>query len=182
MLQIVLLALVASSNKFNTQFSIAATVLTLLAAILIIILSHAEHVKSVRPSFILSIYLFVSLLFDVARVRTEWLRSGNKTFATIFLVSTLLKLALLSLESVEKRQILLEKNENLSKESTSGPFNRGFFVWLNSLLMSGWATALTNSDLPTIYEELSSKKLLHSFSTKWDQGMLGTGWTLVGTC
>ncbi|KAM0561862.1 hypothetical protein ACHAPJ_003033 [Fusarium lateritium] len=82
------------------------------------------------------------------------------------------KLALLALETIEKRKILISGDKPLSKESTSGPFSRGFFVWLNSLLISGWATVLTNNDLPTIYEKLSSEKLAVSFGRAWQKATL----------
>ncbi|QGI63185.1 hypothetical protein CEK26_007138 [Fusarium fujikuroi] len=166
-LQVVLLALVPSAKKLNTRFSLAAAILNLAAAFAILLLAHVEHVKSVRPSFILTAYLFVSLLFDAARLRTEWLMSLNIAYAATLSTSTIFKLALLVLETVEKRRILISTEKPISKESTSGPFSRGFFVWLNSLLISGWATVLTNNDLPTIYEKLSSEKLAVRFGKSW---------------
>ncbi|KAF5567149.1 multidrug resistance-associated [Fusarium phyllophilum] len=166
-LQVALLALVPSAKKLNTRFSLAAAILNLSAAFAILLLAHVEHVKSVRPSFILTAYLFVSLLFDAARLRTEWLMSLNIAYAATLSTSTIFKLALLVLETVEKRRILISSEKAISKESTSGPFSRGFFVWLNSLLISGWATVLTNNDLPTIYEKLSSERLAVRFGKSW---------------
>ncbi|RGP73027.1 canalicular multispecific organic anion transporter 2 [Fusarium sporotrichioides] len=166
-LQVVLLALVPSAKKLNTRFSLAAAILNLLAALSIVLLAHTEHVKSVRPSFLLTAYLFVTLLFDAARLRTEWLVSLNISYAATLSASAVFKLALLVLETVEKRKILISSDKPISKESTSGPFSRGFFVWLNSLLISGWATVLTNNDLPSIYEKLSSEKLAVRFGKAW---------------
>ncbi|KAF4450880.1 hypothetical protein F53441_6057 [Fusarium austroafricanum] len=166
-LQVVMVALVPSAKKLNTRFSLAAAILNLLAAFAILLLTHVEHVKSVRPSFLLTAYLFISLLFDAARLRTEWLMLLNIAYAATLAVSTAFKLALLILETIEKRRILMSREKTLSKESTSGPFSRGFFVWLNSLLISGWATVLTNNDLPTIYEKLSSEKLAVRFRKSW---------------
>ncbi|KAL9471318.1 hypothetical protein ACSS6W_009259 [Trichoderma asperelloides] len=163
------LALTASSRHLDTRFSIAAAVLSLIAACCIVLLSHIEHVKSIRPSFLLTSYLFTTLLFDAARLRTEWLLSVNVAYAAVLSISTILKLALLVLENIEKRRILLDSNKSPSTESTSGPFNRGFFVWLNSLLITGWATVLTLHDLPAIYEKLSSEKLAVIFSKRWDK-------------
>ncbi|KAL6875382.1 P-loop containing nucleoside triphosphate hydrolase protein [Trichoderma longibrachiatum] len=168
-LQIGSLALVASSRRLNTRFSLAAAILNLVAACCIVLLSHIEHVKSIRPSFLLTSYLFTSLLFDAARLRTEWLLSVNVAYAAVLSTSTILKLALLVLENVEKRRILLDSSKEQSRESTSGPFSRGFFVWLNSLLISGWATVLTLHDLPAIYEKLSSEKLAVVFTKRWDK-------------
>lgn len=144
--------------------------LNLVAAFCIVLLEHAEHVKSVRPSFLLTAYLFVSLLFDAARLRTEWLMSLNIAFACILSTSAAFKLALLVLETVEKRSILVSSNKLPSQESTSGPLSRGLFIWLNSLLISGWATVLTNNNLPTIYEKLSSDKLAVRFQKSWSKG------------
>ncbi|KAF4981000.1 hypothetical protein FZEAL_3115 [Fusarium zealandicum] len=166
-LQVALVALVPSSKKLNTRFSLAAAILNLLAAFSIVVLAHIEHVKSLRPSFLLTAYLFISLLFDAARLRTEWLMSLNVSYAAVLSASTVFKLALLLLETVEKRSILIHGDNAPSRESTSGPLSRGFFVWLNSLLISGWATVLTNNDLPTIYEKLSSKKLMVRFDASW---------------
>jgi len=174
---VVLLALVPSTKKLNTRFSLAAAVLNLLAAFSILLLAHVEHVKSVRPSFLLTAYLFVTLLFDAARLRTEWLVSVNVAYAATLSASTVFKLALLVLETVEKRKILITGEKEISKESTSGPFSRGFFVWLNSLLISGWATVLTMNDLPTIYEKLASEKLAVRFDKAWKKGMFElAGW------
>ncbi|KAJ4024229.1 hypothetical protein NW766_000461 [Fusarium irregulare] len=164
---VILLAFVPSIKKLNTRFSLAAAILNLLAAFSILMLAHIEHVKSVRPSFLLTAYLFVTLLFDAARLRTEWLVSVNVAYAATLSASTVFKLALLVLETVEKRKILITGDKEISKESTSGPFSRGFFVWLNSLLISGWATVLTMDDLPTIYEKLSSEKLAVRFGKAW---------------
>ncbi|UKZ70396.1 uncharacterized protein TrAtP1_011377 [Trichoderma atroviride] len=168
-IQVGCLALTASSRHLDTRFSIAAAVLSLVAACCIVLLSHIEHVKSIRPSFLLTSYLFTTLLFDAARLRTEWLLSVNVAYAAVLSTSTILKLALLVLENIEKRRILLDSSKNPSTESTSGPFNRGFFVWLNSLLITGWATVLTLHDLPAIYEKLSSEKLAVIFSKRWDK-------------
>lgn len=103
----------------------------------------------------------------------------NVAYAAVLSTSTILKLALLVLENVEKRRILLDSSKEQSRESTSGPFSRGFFVWLNSLLISGWATVLTLHDLPAIYEKLSSEKLAVVFTKRWDKGVYRPGTLLL---
>ncbi|KAI9149384.1 ABC transporter C family member [Paramyrothecium foliicola] len=168
-LQVVLVALVVSSRLTNTRFSIASAVLNLVAALFIAVLAHAEHVKSIRPSFLLTAYLFITLLFDAARLRTEWLISVNVAYAAVLSVSTATKLALLALETVEKRRILITNGRVPSTEATSGPFSRGFFVWLNPLLLTGWSTALQNNQLPPIHERLSSADLAARFGAQWDK-------------
>lgn len=173
-LEVALLALVASSQRLNSRLAIASATLSFLASCSIVTLAHFEHVKSIRPSFLLTLYLLVSLLFDAARLRTEWLISAqsNSASAAVLSASVALKLSLLTLETVEKRRILINAGKTPSQESTSGPLSRGFFVWLNPLLITGWANVLTNNDLPNIYERLSSKRLSARFAVKWDKGRM----------
>lgn len=99
--------------------------------------------------------------------------SLNTAYAIVLSTSAAAKLSLLVLETVEKRKILIKTEKTPSKESLSGPFSRGFFIWLNSLLLSGWATVLTNNDLPAIYEKLSSEKLGLRFGKAWSRGECG---------
>jgi hypothetical protein len=169
-IQVALLVLTTSLKQLNTRFTVASAVFNLLAASIIVFLIHLEHVKSIRPSAVLTAYLFVSLAFDAARLRTEWLISVNTSYAAVLSASVALKLALLGLETVEKRRILVDAEAMPSKESTSGPLNRGLFVWLNSLLFLGWGNVLTNDALPAIYEGLSSEHLAERFGTSWDKG------------
>lgn len=172
-LEIASVAIVAASDTLNTSLSLASSVLALLAAFCIVLLAHVEHVKSIRPSFVLTIYLFASLLFDAARLRTEWLLEADKAYAAVLSAVVAVKVALLVLETVEKRTILIDSGKAApSKESTSGPLSRGFFIWLNPLLITGWATVLSNQSLPTIYEKLASKKLEARFSKRWDKGLM----------
>lgn len=161
----------STANSVNTKFTVATAAVNVIAAFFVIMLSHAEHVKTIRPSFMIFCYLFISLVCDGARLRTEWLISVNGAYASLLSTSFAFKLSILILESVEKRDILLNKINPPSHESTSGPVSRGFFLWLNSLLLSGWATVLTNNDLPAIYERLSSHKLAPRFSAMWENGM-----------
>ncbi|KAH7303548.1 P-loop containing nucleoside triphosphate hydrolase protein [Stachybotrys elegans] len=167
---VAIVALVVSSRHTNTRFSAAAAVLNLVAALFITALAHAEHVKSIRPSFLLTTYLFTTVLFDAARLRTEWLMSVNKAYAAVLSTSVALKIILLGLETVEKRSILTTDHIP-SRESTSGPLNRGFFVWLNPLLLTGWSTVLQNNQLPPIHERVSSANLAARFSQQWDKAM-----------
>lgn len=169
-LQIAMLAVVASTSAYKTRFFVAAAILSLLASMAIVLLSHAEHIKSIRPSILLTAYLFITLLFDVAKARTEWLMASNTGVAAVLSTSIASKITILVLESVEKRKVLINRGQTPSTESTSGLFSRGFFIWLNSLLISGWATVLTNKDLPTIYEQLASDALLIRFRKAWEKG------------
>ncbi len=165
--QLASLVVVAAQAEVGERFSVAAAVLKFLAGLAVLVLSYFEHLKSVRPSFLLSTYLFVSLLLDAAVVRTEWLLGANTTYAGVLTATVAIEAILLTLETVEKRRLLYLHEKSLSAESTSGPFNRGFFVWLNGLLHTGYATLLTPESLPSIYEKTAADKTHARFEKAW---------------
>lgn len=168
-LQLALLVQATASSGSRTTATIAATILSLLSALSLVILSHFEHFRSIRPSFAISVFLIATLLFDAARVRTQWLRGLDPAVAGTLTASLAVKCLVLVLESIEKRDILLcGLSCRLSLESTSGLIGRGSFWWLNSLLLSGFRTVLTLNDLPVIYEKLESANLEARIRSTWD--------------
>lgn len=151
-----------------TRFTIATAVLAFVAKCLLVILFHIEHVKTIRPSLTVSVYLFATMLFDAARVRTEWLMANQIEYALVLTQTIFVKIFLLVVENIEKRADLIRHKENHSVESTSGPISRGLFFWVNPLLVLAWKTELSLHSLPLIFEELSSQDLLRRFAAKWD--------------
>lgn len=152
-----------------TRLSIASAAVNVLVALGLALLSHVEHVKSIRPSFIINFYLLASLIFDVARVRTQWLLRVNDTVAAVLTTSVAVKLVMLVLEAVEKRRILLATYHDLSPEITSGVFGRGLFWWLNSLLVNGFKKILSVNDLFPINEKLASDRLCEDLQARWNK-------------
>lgn len=130
-------------------------------------LSHLEHTESPRPSFLVNDFLLLTVLFDIIRVRTQWVLGQNVALAAILTVSLGFKCALLVLEAVEKRSLLVGLR-GLSKETTSGLFSHGTFWWLNSLLVTGSKRTLLLEDLPAVHEKLDSERLGTKFQTAWN--------------
>lgn len=111
------------------------------------LLSHLEHTRNIRPSWILNVYLLVSLALDGARARTLWAIPDNKTVAIAFIFAIVIKSILLALEAKEKRDTLLPEYRDLSPEATCGVFNTWFFWWLNPLFLKGFKRPLTIDQL-----------------------------------
>lgn len=153
----------------RSSASIASTTLSLTSGLSLALLSHLEHAKSIRPSFVITSYLIVTILFDIARVRTQWLLKDTDGVAATLSASLAVKIALLTLEAIEKRRLLIGNDREYAPESTSGPFSRGFFLWLNSLLLSGFGKVLSLADLPSISEKLNSRALAKDLSATWDK-------------
>ncbi|KAF7117581.1 hypothetical protein CNMCM5793_006633 [Aspergillus hiratsukae] len=156
----------------RTQASIAANAITTVGLFVLCLLSCAEHLRSTTPSFLLNIYLFVTLLFDVAKTRTLWLRGISQTDETIAILTSVtvgIKVVLLILEAVQKRHILRKEYSAYPSEATAGIFNRLFFIWLNPLFRSGFSKILAVDDLFVLDKQLSSRRLYSSLETLWDK-------------
>ncbi|KAF4767933.1 hypothetical protein HAV15_002642 [Penicillium sp. str.  len=166
-IQVALLAIVATQHPDGGHILLASAVLDLVSALAIIILVDLEHFRSIRPSFLASAYLFVTLLLDLGRVRTAWLLPDNQAYSACLAMSLAVKLLLLILTNTEKRKWLVHTEKGHSIESVSGPFSRGLFTWLNGLLWKGHSVLLTGEGLPTVHNKLLSSELSTRFADSW---------------
>lgn len=167
-LQVALLALTTTNSVIRTDISVASTTLSVLSGLTLAVLSHFEHVKSARPSFLINLYLIATVLFDATRVRTQWLIGNDDAVAGVLTASLAVKCLVLVLEAVEKRSLLLGLDRSFSHESTSGLFSRSSFWWLNSLLLTGFGNVLTLDELPAISEKLDSADLAARLQSTWN--------------
>lgn len=159
----------ALKSAHPTALSIVSSVLGLCAALSLAVLSVVEHRNTARPSFVISIYIILSLLFDIVRTRTTWLLGGHALAGTSTLALAL-KVAIIVLETVNKRSILLEAYAKLSSEATSSLPSRGLFLWLGSLLRAGSNKVLTMKDLLPIHEKLDTRTLHIQLEAAWAKG------------
>ncbi|PKY07569.1 multidrug resistance-associated protein [Aspergillus campestris IBT 28561] len=168
--QAALVALWSLPSSIRTRASIATNSATTAGVFLLGFLSYAEHNLSVKPSLLLNLYLFCSLLFDGAKVRTLWLRNlGGMNHTITILTSAALgvKLLLFILEAVEKRSVLKSKYSKYPPEATSGVFNKFFFWWLIPVFRAGFSRILAIDDLFTLEKKLNSKRLSDTLETSW---------------
>ncbi|KAK1984403.1 ABC transporter [Colletotrichum cereale] len=133
----------------RTRATIPTAALTLVASPGVGLLLWLSHERSVRPSFVLSTYLFLSTLLDTARART---------LAVMVL-----------LESTEKRRILVPQHKGYSKEVTSGTISRSVFFWLTSLFVNGYRNILRLGDLYSLDPKLASEPLSRKLANDWDK-------------
>lgn len=167
-LQIASLALWTQA-PFSNRVSVAAAVLGVLDALALTLLSHAEHLRSIRPSTTICVYLAFSLIFDAVQCRTLWLLPGLHNLASVSSAALAMKLAMFLLEVQGKRTFLLAALRHLSPEATSGIIGRGFFWWLNSLLGKGFKATLSPSTLYDIDDDMRSEYLLQNLDNAWNQ-------------
>jgi ABC-type multidrug transport system fused ATPase/permease subunit len=154
-----------------TSMFIAAAVLRLVAALLMMPLSVIDHSRSPRPSTLLTSYLSLSLLLDVAQTRTLFLSSSTRperVYSGLFCAAVAIKAVLLLLEARQKtRWVRWASNEKEhSPEETSGIFSLGGFFWLNKLFLAGYRTVLTIETLLPLDSYIDAEALHAKFSQR----------------
>jgi ATP-binding cassette subfamily C (CFTR/MRP) protein 1 len=168
-LQVALLALWCLPASHRNDASIPSAALSLATAVGLAVLSHYEHFRSIRPSVVLNVYLFFSVLFDATQARTLWLRHADVSIPVVFTANLAVKLLITLLEAREKDPIPQIKNAKLSPESTGSVYNRSVFWWLNRLFWSGYKKPLALNDLYPLESDLASKKLGDGMARAWAQ-------------
>ncbi|KAF9876316.1 ABC transporter [Colletotrichum karsti] len=159
----------SSASITHTRATVPTGVLSLVASLGLSLLSWLSHDRSVRPSFVLSTYLFASVLLDTARARTLWMLGSNQTIPAVFTCALALRAVMILLESTEKRHILVPQHKGYSKEVTSGTFNRSVFFWLTSLFVNGYRNILKLDDLYPLDPKLASEPLYEKLAEAWDK-------------
>ncbi|KAK0624550.1 P-loop containing nucleoside triphosphate hydrolase protein [Bombardia bombarda] len=169
-LQLVQLVLWGSQQHVQgaRQTALAASALSLVAALVLLPLSYMEHARSLKPSLLITAYLAVTVFLDIATIRTLWLSpSTNATIRAVLTSSFAFKVLLLVLEAVEKRKLFLEKYRSRSPEESSGIFSQALLWWLNRVIFFGARHVLTPRQLYPIAADMSSEKLSANFLAIW---------------
>lgn len=152
----------------KTIVTLPTAIFAVFSAIAICLLSHFEHVKSIKPSTLLNVYLLFSALFDAVQLRTLWRISGYEALASLFSCGLAIKLTILTLEAWEKGALLTPLYRRLPPEARGGIYNISFFWWLNGLFMTGFKKVLAFDDLYSLDTELSSASLAERIRKSWD--------------
>jgi hypothetical protein len=167
-LQLVLLVLWCLEPIQRSAAAVGAATLALVDTVAFCFLSYIEHGKNIRPSTVLSTYLFFSLLFDIVHVRTLWLIGQDTNEARIFTTSVVLKACMLCLEVKEKGDYLSGDDKFRSPEELSSILSQGVYYWLNQIVSQGYRKILSLEDLYPLDDQLSAQNLQLRFSKTWD--------------
>lgn len=143
--------------------------MTLVGALGFCVLSHLEHTRAIRPSWILNVYFFFTLIFDSARARTLWAIPDNRVPAIVFTTTVALKSLILLLEATEKRRLLRPTYTRYPPEATSSVFNQSFFWWLNPLLINGFGKVLSVEKLFPIDDALAVDATEEKLNSRWNR-------------
>lgn len=167
-IQVALLVLWSRFSTIATPVSVPSASLDLFASLLMVPLSYWEHTTTAQPSTILTLYLLLECLLDMARVRTLWLLAEGHAIPILAIVSLCFKLVILLLESRKKTlYITTSEKPELSAEETSGVLRRTLFLWLNSLLLAGSRKHIPIEDLMLIDSSFDSRRLYERALKAW---------------
>ncbi|EAQ84525.1 hypothetical protein CHGG_08539 [Chaetomium globosum CBS 148.51] len=121
----------------RTKLTLAAAALNFVAVFPLSAVSYFEHAFRVAPSFIIELYLLLTALFDVVRVRTLWLMptSAHTSLAAAESVALAVKLMLVLAEAARKDQLVPpDIKQRYTMEQMAGFYGRSMFFWLGSTL------------------------------------------------
>lgn len=139
-----------------------------LGAFGLLILSFFEHRKTVRPSSTVTIYVALS---GIKHLIILTLPSSKLEIMLLILITTrlILEMSLLVTESQSKVAMLKPSYKSLTPEELTGVLGRLLFWWINPILKEGYHSFLTQDDLPTVDQKLSSRLLRKRLILAWNQ-------------
>jgi ATP-binding cassette, subfamily C (CFTR/MRP), member 1 len=174
----VLLAFRLERPSAASGASVAADTLGTIASIAACSLSLLRHQRSSRSSTVLSLYLSVAILLDIARTRTLWLVSRNagssQPAAAMTAVLAISSVALF-FESLETKWLTLSsKTKDADQEKVSsfpeqyiGLWSRTVFAWLAATFRLGYTRIISVEDLPHLDRKLESHVTHDRLAQSW---------------
>ncbi|KAJ3493276.1 hypothetical protein NLG97_g4832 [Lecanicillium saksenae] len=168
--QLAILVLWASKIHSRTSTSIPAAALELLATACQAAIIYMEHIHSTRASAPASIYLFCSLLFEIAKSRSFFLRPGMAVLGGMTALAGGIRLALLILQEISKQPLFIDVNlrKSIGPEAISGPINRVLFLFITPIFGIGFREELGMSHLSHLDPELTSERLYKDVEPQWN--------------
>lgn len=154
----------------------AAASIDLIAAVSLTFMIYVGHKHSIHSSTPLAIYLFCTMLFDIVRSRSFFLRPDMPALGGLASATAFLRFCMLVLEERSKVHLILDDEiRNISgPEAASGYFRRAFFLFLNPIFMLGYFGTLRREDMGQLGLDFSSKLLHQRFKSHWNRQRRGT--------
>lgn len=164
--------LYAQTPSIRTDTALAAASSSCAGSVAIAFLLFIEYRHSLRPTALLSLYIVFSLLIDVVKSRSYFIRHELQLLGSLSAAAGAVKLCITILQEVPKRHLLVDNNlrDATGREATGGFFYRNFFGWLNSIFVAGFRSVLKVKDLEQLSPDLASKSLYPKFLRIWEKG------------
>lgn len=126
--QIVLIC--SLDGLLTSSLSYAAAAISLIFVLVAAADNLFHHVSYLRPSAPAQLFIAWWLLSDITTIRTRWLLGGdNVILGSMLIALASVKLAVLLVEELSKRQTLLPSTADPPAEALSGIINRLLMLW-----------------------------------------------------
>ncbi|KAH7400242.1 P-loop containing nucleoside triphosphate hydrolase protein [Cadophora sp. MPI-SDFR-AT-0126] len=169
LLKLLLLLSTVLAPEGSSRAYLENACLSLVAACILCPLSILEHVRSIRPSSLILIYLAISFIGHTVQFSLFGNQEPNPGNLGAELTQICVEFAFLVTESQTKKPILKSEYLDISPEEASSIIGRTFFGWINPVLMKGYRKILPHTDLPDVDNKLSSEALRGRILFSWDQ-------------
>ncbi|OAA64056.1 Vacuolar metal resistance and drug detoxification protein [Cordyceps fumosorosea ARSEF 2679] len=168
-----LASLILWHSATRTPVSLAASILSFVASLCVLAIIYITHIYTVQSSALLSVFLSITMLFDITMARSYYMRGGMGTIAALQVAIASLKLALAVLEEIPKRDLLCSDHirDAAGPEQNIGFWNRSMMIWVTRLVVEGARKNLRVEDLPPIGHEYSSEQLFDRFTPFWKKAI-----------
>ena len=157
--------------RFQTQASIAADCLLLLAIATLGVSAIIEHDRFVRPSALVSLFWSATALLSIAKVRTAWLIAPDEGVSAASTALCILLGFAVVLQVYRKPVPGISEKHSDSIESQSNFWERVAFAWLLETLRTGYNRILSPEDLPMLDAKLCSNILHQGLQSTWTPSM-----------
>ncbi|PYI08532.1 P-loop containing nucleoside triphosphate hydrolase protein [Aspergillus sclerotiicarbonarius CBS 121057] len=147
-----------------THLTLAVTVVLFVESIGLVAWSTLEHQRSARPSVVLNTYLVCMVLLQACRVRSLWLADTPLALCILTTTSLATRLALLTLESVDKPLLEETKGSPTLLEDRGSFPSWIFFGWLVPLLRQGYSGILSAVDFSGLETDRTQQERQRRFA------------------
>ncbi|KAM3519750.1 hypothetical protein NHJ13051_007282 [Beauveria bassiana] len=177
-------AVLWSQSALESQLAQAAAVMTSISAACMGIMVVVGHLYFPRPPSFLGLALTLTMIFDIGTTWTYFHRTGLESIARLHVPLPALKLVLICLEEVSKRNLIRSKalRSSLGQEALAGFWNRSLLLWVNPLLLFGFRREITMNVLPGVGPHLEAELLYQHFQRRWDKTNKVSRWALIKAC
>ncbi|KAJ5696868.1 hypothetical protein N7536_007280 [Penicillium majusculum] len=146
----------------------------MISTLALLLLSHYDHARSLKPSSLISLYLLGGIIFEIVQVRTLWLfHPISYSLAATVTAALVVRSLLLVLGTSENRETISPQHGRISPENFTGIFSQSTYWWLNGLFISNFRDELSLDDLYPLDDELLTKSLISRGDQQWKEKPTG---------
>lgn len=164
---ILFLAFRLQTPVLHTTFSIASGVLSVVAIAATGLQSFLEDQHSLNPSDMLVLYLSLSTILSIPRLRSLWIIQSPVEAKAMWTVSLIITAATLLVESASKSSRLRPIYRGATKEQTVGFWSRSFFIWVLPFFQVGYSKLLSLGDIPAVDDGLEEESTRAKLDASW---------------